>query len=280
MLLRNVRNLALAVSASVLISQSVQAAPVPSTITITVSPVAANALADLVADFLNDFPVATYGYSISLQVVPDDEAKAGIISGNAVPDLFLSQSFVAPEGLLIHHPELVSGKPFAYAQDPLVFYSSAEKNVDVSQGVPTLNNLQKFSIPDPASLDPYGIAATLLLNKTYVLALSKQKVLKTPDATTSFAAVEYLPVAAGGTAYGFTGKSQICSAIAGTEEFEPGSSHYEFTNVVPILLAGIKIAKPSRTQEQEAELADFISFLSTGAGRNNFIEHCFRIPSF
>lgn len=279
MLLTKVRNLTLAVSAGFLINHSVHAAPVPSTITITVSPVAANALADLVADFLNDFPAATYGYSISLQVVPDDEAKAGIIAGNAVPDLFLSQSYVAPQDLLIHHHDLVSGSPFAYAQDSLVFYSSAEKNVDVSNGVPSFNNLQKFSIPDPALLDPYGIAAMLWLNKTYVLALGKQKVLKTPDATTSYASVEYLPVAEGGTVYGFTGKSQICSAVAGTEEFEPGSSHYEFTNVIPILLAGIKIANPSRTPAQEAELADFITYL-TGAGRNNFIEHCFRIPSF
>lgn len=279
MLFSKVRNLALAVSASALICHSVQAAPVPSTITITVSPVAADALADLVADFLNDFPAATYGYSISLQVVPDDEAKAGIIAGSAVPDLFLSQSFVAPDELLTTYPSLVSGSPFAYAQDTLVLYSSAEKNVDVSNGVPAGSSLQKFSIPDPATLDPYGIAAALLLNKTYLLALSQQKVLKTPDATSSYAAVEYLPVAEGGTLYGFTGKSQICSAVAGTEEFEPGSSHYEFSSAVPILLAGIKIANPSRTPEQAAELADFIAYL-TGAGRNNFIEHCFRLPSF
>jgi len=262
------KHLALAVSAAMLLCPSAQAA---SSITVSVTPIAANAVADLVSDFLNAFP--TSGYSVSLKIVSDAAAKDGIVAGNApVPDLFLSKSFVAPLDLKLNHPTLIVGDPFPYAEDTLVLYSSADKNVDISGGVPSFSHLQPFSIPTPATLDPYGVAAALVLKGTYLRAVRNGLVLKTEDAAGSYAAVEYLT-----TSYGFTGKSQICSAVAGVEEFEPGSFHHEFTNTTPIVLAGVKIASSTRTAAQETELTDFVNYL-TGTGSVNFTQHCFKLP--
>jgi molybdate transport system substrate-binding protein len=267
MFIRKLKHFALTASAVALLCPSAHAA---SSITVTVTPVAANAVADLIADFLNAFP--TQGYSVSLRVVSDAAAKDGIIAGAAPrPDLFLSQSFLAPEELQLNYPALVAGTPFPFAEDSLVLYSSAGKNVDISAGIPATSALQAFALPDPATLDPYGIAAGLELKRAYFYALQKGLVLKTPDAGSAYAAVEYLT-----TPYGFTGKSQICSALAGTEEFEPGSFHHEFTGGLPIVLAGVKITR-TRSVAEEAELTDFVSFLS-GAGSINFTQHCFKLP--
>lgn len=266
MFVRKLKHLALAASAAALLCPSAQAA---STIKIAVTPMAANAIVDLVADFQNAFP--TSGYSVSVQVMPDAVAKDRVITGTApVPDLFLAQSYAAPLDLQLNHPALVSGDVFPYAQDTLVFYSSAGKNVDVSAGVPSLNELQPFTMPDPATLDPYGVAAVLALNYKYPAALNQNKVIKTPDAGTAYAGVEYFT-----PLYGFTGKSQICTAVTGVEEFEPGSSHHEYG--IPIVLAGVKIASSTRTADQEAELTDFINYL-TGVGSINFPQHCFKLP--
>jgi molybdate transport system substrate-binding protein len=268
MFISKFKYLALATSTVVLLSPSAQAA---SSITVSVSPISANAVNDLIADFLNAYP--TQGYSVSLRIVSDAAAKDAIIAGAApVPDLFLSQSFLAPKQLQLNYPTLIVGTPFPYAQDTLVLYSSAGKNVDISAGIPNLGSLQQFSLPDPATLDPYGIAATLELKASYLYALKNGLVLKTPDAGSAYAAVEYLA-----PAYGFTGKSQICSAVAGYEEYKPGSFHHEFTTALPIVLGGVKIAR-TRSAAEEAELTDFINFLTTGAGKINFTQHCFKLP--
>lgn len=260
------KHLALAASVAALLSPSAQAA---STIRVAVTPMAASAVVDLVTAFTSAFSAS--GYSVSIQVISDGLAKDGIVGGTAVPDLLLSQSFVTPLDLKLNHPALVVGDPFPYAQDTLVLYSSAAKGVDISAGLPSRQDLQPFSLPDPATLDPYGVAAVLALKTTYPYALGKGLVLKTPDAGAAFGAVEFLSAS-----YGFTAKSQICSAAAGYEEFEPGSFHHEYSNL-PIVLAGIKLASGTRTADQETELTDFINYLA-GAGGTNFTRYCFKLP--
>lgn len=245
------------------------------TITVAVSPTAAGAVTDLVSDFLAAF--STAGYSVSVSVVPDDEAKAAIIAGAApVPDLFLAQSYVAPLELAGKYPNLVSGNVFPYAKDVLVLYSSAGKNVDVSAGLPA-RGLQRFALPDPANGDPYGVAVVQVLKDTYRYAKSKGLLLEVGDVVSSYAAVEFVD-----SPYGFTGKSQICTAVAGDEEFEPGSFHHEYdlkdsATPIDIVLAGVKI-KNDRAPEDEAELKAFVTYL-TGAGAINFTQHCFKLPS-
>lgn len=245
------------------------------TITVAVSPTAAGAVTDLVSDFLSEF--STAGYSVSVSVVPDEEAKAAIIAGAApMPDLFLAQSYVAPLELAGKYPNLVSGNVFPYAKDVLALYSSAGKNVDISAGLPA-RGLQRFALPDPANGDPYGVAAVQVLKDTYRYAKARGLLLEVGDVVSSYAAVEFVD-----SPYGFTGKSQICTAVAGVEEFEPGSFHHEYdlkdsATPIDIVLAGVKI-KRDRAAEDEAELKAFVTYL-TGAGAINFTQHCFKLPS-
>jgi molybdate transport system substrate-binding protein len=246
------------------------------TITVAVTPVAAGAVTDLVSDFLAAF--STAGYSVSVIVIPDADAKSAIIAGAApVPDLFLAQSYLAPLELAGKYPRLVSGNVFPYAKDVLVLYSSASKNVDVSAGLPPLASLQRFSLPDPGVKDPYGVAAVQVLKTTYRYAETRGLTQKVSDAVSAYAAVQFLDAP-----YGFTGKSQICSAVAGAEEFEPGSFRHEYDlrdsdTPIDLVLAGVKIAR-QRAAEDEAELKAFVRFL-TGAGSVNFTQHCFKLPS-
>lgn len=245
-------------------------------ITVAVTPIAAGAVTDLVSDFLADF--SSSGYSVSVIVIPDADAKDAILAGAApTPDLFLAQSYLAPLELAGRNPRLVSGNVFPYATDTLVLYSSAGKNVDISAGLPPRASLQRFSLPDPASKDPYGVAAVQALKDTYRYAETRGLTQKVGDAASSYAAVQFLDAP-----YGFTGKSQICSAVAGVEEFEPGSFRHEYDlrdsdTPVDIVLAGVKIAR-QRAAEDEAELSDFVRYL-TGAGSVNFSQHCFKLPN-
>jgi molybdate transport system substrate-binding protein len=245
------------------------------TITVAVTPVASGAVTDLVSDFLAAFPTA--GYTVSVIVTPDAEAKSSIIAGaEPAPDLFLAQSYLAPMELAGKYPRLVSGNVFPYAKDVLVLYSSASKNVDITAGLPPLASLQRFSLPDPASKDPYGVAAAQVLKTAYRYAETRGLTQKVADAVSSYAAVQFLDAP-----YGFTGKSQICTAVAGAEEFEPGSFRHEYDlrdsdTPIDLVLAGVKIAR-QRAAEDEAELKAFIRYL-TGPGSINFTQHCFELP--
>lgn len=243
-----------------------------STITVAVTPVAADAVTDLVADFIAAYPSA--GYSVSLNIISDAEAKAAIIAGaDPVPDLFLSQSYLAPRQLAAKYPSLVSGAAFAYAIDRLVLYSSADKNVDVTAGLPSYETLQKFSMPDPELQDPYGLAALQILGTDYSRAVTDGLVLKTPDASGAAAAISFLDAF-----YGFTSLSQVCTATTGKRKFEKGSHYHLYGGGVDylnnIILAGVKIAR-TRLPAEETELTDFVNFM-LGAGSINFTQHCFK----
>ena len=121
-----------------------------------------------------------------------------------------------PLELALKYSSYVGASPFAVAKDPLVLYSVT---TDVSGGAPS--PLSAFSVPDPATLDPYGLATVQALKGAWLYALGRKLPNTTPDAIGSWTQVEY-----GGSAYGFTGKSQICTNVTGSlEEYEAGSSH-------------------------------------------------------
>ncbi len=235
-------------------------------ITIAVAPTAANAIADVVADFT----LANPSYTVT--VVGQDEAttKDEIIAGGAGYDLLLAQSPLVPLYLKLKFPSLIVDSPFAYARDTLVLYSITS---DISRGLP--RKLDPFSIPDPKTLDPYGIAALQVVGLPYLAAAKKGLPILAPDSGASYASVEFL-----GTAYGFTGKSQICSAVTGVEEYEEGSFHHEYVfgrdYFTDIVLVGVKVAN-TRDTFQETELIDFINFLA-GAGATTLQQHCYKLP--
>jgi ABC-type molybdate transport system substrate-binding protein len=226
----------------------------------------------------------------------DADAEAAIIAAGAnagvgLPDLFLSKSFAAPNDLWLNHALLATEAPFAFANDSLVLYSSADKQANIKTTISTngtldntklLASLLKFSIPDPATNDPYGLAAKKVLGGFYPLL--GNFMLKTQNSGASYAAVEFFQNTDGGTDFAFTGLSQICSAPAGVQEFEPGSKQYVFPSTSDIQLAGVKIAndhnQPNTAQYQE--LTDFVNFLkgtalvtSARTGKDTLAQHCY-----
>lgn len=266
MLKEKLLRIAIGVAAFALSCANAKAA---TTITVAVTPTAATAIVDLVADFVNANPA----YNVAVVGAPDSLSKDAIVAGGATGpyDLLLAQSYLVPADLKYLHPTLVSGNPFPFAKDTLVLYSTT---VDVSAGIPL--QMQAFSLPDPAALDPYGVAAVQAMGAEYLYALSKKLPIKTADAGGSYARVEYM-----GTAYGFTGKSQICTAVTGVEAYEPGSFHHEYVlgqnYVTDIVLAGIKIAR-TRSADQETALTAFVNFL-TSAQATALQYHCYKLPS-
>ena len=126
-----------------------------------------------------------------------------------------------------------------------------------------------FSVPNPRGLDPYGLATVEVLKGGWPLALAKKLPILTEDAVSSWSAVEY---GLGSPAYGFTGKSQICTNVTGNQEvYEDGSFHHEYVlghdYVTAIPWTGLKLnrlsnGQPARTPDQESAVNAFVSFLS------------------
>ncbi|KAF2990038.1 hypothetical protein OGR47_17540 [Methylocystis sp. MJC1] len=266
MLKEQFKQLAIGVAAFTFSCATAKAA---TTITVAVTPTAANAIVDLVADFVNANPT----YDVAVVGSSDSLSKDAIVAGGATGpyDLLLAQSYSVPANLKYYYPTLVSGDPFPFAKDTLVLYSTT---VDISQGIPL--QLQAFSLPDPATADPYGVAAVQALGPEYLYAQGQSLTIKTADAGGSYAQVAYL-----GTAYGFTGKSQICTAVTNVDQYEPGSFHHEYVlgqdYTTDIVLAGVKIAR-TRTVDQETALTAFVNFL-VSAKATALQHHCYKLPS-
>ncbi len=270
-----------------------------SSITVAVSPTTLNTFSDIVSDFQAAYST-TYTstcYAVSLVSDADASIESAIVAagGNSAYDLFISKSPQVPLELALKYSSYVGASPFAVAKDPLVLYSVT---TDVSGGAPS--PLSAFSVPDPATLDPYGLATVQALKGAWLYALGRKLPNKTPDAIGSWTQVEY-----GGLAYGFTGKSQICTNVTGSlEEYEAGSSHHEYVQGVDyfngIVWTGVKLSRLSggvavRTAGQEAALNAFISFLSAAsvpvadpqnagatvqlnAGLTDLAQHCLKNP--
>jgi molybdate transport system substrate-binding protein len=243
------------------------------TITIAVTPTAAATFADVASDFT----LANPTYAVSVVQIADTDAKDAIVSGGATGpyDLLIAQSPLLPAVLQYRYPTAIVGTPFAVAKDTLVVYSNS---VDVSRRLPP--GLVKFAIPDPGALDPYGLAGVEANLGGYLLGLAKKLVVKTSDAASSFAAAEYLTVDQGGAAYAFTGKSQICTAVTGVEEYAPSTYHHEYTYgkdyFTDIVLTGVKVAR-TRDADTETALSAFVTYLANGGG-TTLKQHCYKLP--
>ncbi len=120
------------------------------------------------------------------------------------------------------------------------------------------------------TLDPYGRATVEALKGGWPRALAKGLPITADDALSSWSAVEY---GFGIPAYGFTGKSQICTNIGnGGESYEDGSFHHEYVYgkdyVTALAWTGLKLnqlsngAVVARTTQAENAVNAFISFLS------------------
>ncbi|WP_026607499.1 substrate-binding domain-containing protein [Methylocapsa acidiphila] len=270
-----------------------------SNITVAVSPTAANTFSDIVADFQAAYSASYTSTCYTVSLVSDSDASIEntivAAGGNSAYDIMISKSPVVPVELALKYSSYVAASPFAVAKDPLVLYSVT---TDISGGLPSA--LSAFSVPDPATLDPYGLAAVQAMKGAWLYAVGKKLATKTPDAISSWTQVEY-----GGLTYGFTGKSQICTNVTGlSEDYETGSFHHEYVQGVDyfngIAWTGVKLSRLSggvavRTAGQEAALNAFISFLSatsvpvtnpqnTGAslqlnaGLTDLAQHCLKNP--
>jgi molybdate transport system substrate-binding protein len=241
------------------------------------------------------FTIHNLSYDAPIVATDSPQLAANIIAGTFHPDLFISAGPKQVEDLKRHHPELVVGEPFAVAVDSLELYSVT---TDISAGLPFPLTTQ-IVIPYPPD-DTYGVAAAEILEQrpwripTSSLPLPRAPtgglVATEPDALITWAAINL-----GRFPYGFVAKSRVCTQpTLGADTFEDGSFHHEykpFSRHHPydpelVTVMAIRLAK-TRTADQEAELKNFIAFL-TGTkdtfGNVNIsgtviIQHsCFKLP--
>ncbi|MFY9655192.1 MAG: hypothetical protein WAK01_01195 [Methylocystis sp.] len=263
-------------------AQAATSAPVCATtsnITVAVTPTVTNTFSTITSDFALVYSVnytpntPTDCYTVTLisataATIEGTIAAAGVVGGNNVSsyDVFIAESPNVPSQLAGQYSSLLSGAlPFWVATDALDLYSTT---VDISAGLPLFPTA--FSVPNPATLDPYGRATVEALKGGWPRALAKGLPITADDALSSWSAVEY---GFGIPAYGFTGKSQICTNIGnGGESYEDGSFHHEYVYgkdyVTALAWTGLKLnqlsngAVVARTTQAENAVNAFISFLS------------------
>jgi molybdate transport system substrate-binding protein len=270
--------LGLSAAALALAAPPAQAA---ATIKVAVDTIFANTANELVSAFQYYYP--TSGYSVVVTTADSATLEADIIAG-ASYDLFLAGSKQQPLDLAANHSSLVVGSTFKYAVDFLALFSTS---VDISHGLPYYISTDMI-MPHPVA-DPYGKLAALNLiasNPWRITNFPGPHVALAPDASTSYAALD-----TGTYAYGFVANSSICSLDgAGNPSYASGTYHHVYDREIDLRvhLTGIKLASTTRTADQEAELANFIAFL-TGtadlnsstftAGTDQIKGHCFKIPT-
>jgi molybdate transport system substrate-binding protein len=248
-------------------------------ITVAVTPTVTNTFATITSDFALVYsanytpvtPVTCYTVSLisaTADTIAGTVAAASVAGGNtsSTYDVFIAEAPKVPAQLAGKYSGLLSGAlPFWVATDTLDLYSTS---VDISGGLPLFPTA--FSVPNPATLDTYGRATVEALKGGWVRALVKGLPITTDDAFSSWSAVEY---GFGNPAYGFTGKSQICTNIGnGGESYEDGSFHHEYVYgkdyVTALAWTGLKLNQLSngaivtRSTQAEAAVNAFISFLS------------------
>ncbi len=248
-----------------------------SNITVAVTPTVTNTFSNITSDFALVYsanytpntPADCYTVtmiSATAATIQSTVVAAGATGGNASSsyDVFIAESPLVPAELAGLHSSLVVGLPFWVATDTLDLYSVS---VDVSAGLPWFP--ATFSVPNPLTLDPYGVATVQVMKAGWPSALAKKLPIMTDDAISSWSAVEY--AFGNPPPYGFTGKSQICTNLSGTETYEDGSSHHEYVfgrdYITPIAWTGLKLNRLSngavvaRTSQAENAVNAFISFL-------------------
>jgi len=256
-----------------------------STIKVAVASSFATAASDVIGSF-QAYYFANYGltYNVAFTIATAQQIEANIIAGGATGpyDLFLSSSVKEPRDLTKNHATLVSGSFFHYARDRIDLYSPT---VDVTSGLPNPPTAD-FVIPDP-TLDVYGAATAELLASApwYITTIPGGHVFTRPSAGSTLSAIKK-----GTYTSGFVAKSQICRSVGGVESYPAGSYHKEYRprdGYTPIRLTGIAIAL-TRTTDQQAELADFIAFLTGATDTHSVVvpigqaviqSYCFRLPA-
>jgi molybdate transport system substrate-binding protein len=241
------------------------------------------------------FTIHNLSYDAPIVVADPATMEADIIAGTFHPDILIVAGPKQVEDLWRRHRELVVGEPFAVAVDSLELYSTT---TDISAGLP-FPLTTKIAIPYPPD-DNYGVAAAEILEQRpwriptsslpLPFASTTGLVVTYPDAGITWAAVEF-----GDVAYGFLAKSSVCTQpTLGTDTFPDGSFHHEykpFSRRHPydpelVTVMAIRIAN-TRTADQEAELTNFIAFLTgtkdvygnVNISGTNIIQHsCFKLP--
>ncbi len=218
-------------------------------------------------------------------------------------DLFLAANTAAPAAVSAGGLGMVySGvtqTPFFYATGSLVLAAVSTNIADCptpaagdSCGLPTTGSsiYTDFVIANPAKA-PYGLAAMQVINQSpWSLGLSTTSTYPVGDVYTSanigttFAAVN---AAAPSYAYGFVAKSQLCNngslgAVTGTlyitKAFEyayngassPNFGHTTTTSQTypQIVQDGIAVQVADQTATTQAEILQFINYLTTSAGND------------
>lgn len=284
----NSRMKKLAVGLSTALAMIHAPAQAASAIKVAVASSFATAASDIIGSF-QAYYFATYGltYNVAFTIDTAQQIEADIIAGGTTGpyDLFLSSSVKEPRDLANHYASLVSGSLFHYARDRIDLYSLT---TDVTGGLP--NHLTTdFVIPDPTQ-DVYGAAAAQILAgppwNIPTASIPTGHVFTRPDAGSTLSAIKKKTYA-----YGFVAKSQICRSASGVETYPAGSYHKEYRarrdGYTPIRLGGIAIAL-TRTTDQQAELADFIAFVTGTADTHGVVvptgpaviqSYCFRLPT-
>ena len=259
-----------AVAATCATTSNITVAVTP-TLTTTFSTITSDFALVYSANYTPNTPADCYTVSLisaTASTIAGTVGAAAVAGGNASSayDVFIAESPLVPAQLAGKYSSLLSGVlPFWVANDTLELYSTT---VDISAGLPLFPTA--FSVPNPATLDPYGLATVQVLKLGWPKALAKGLPITTDDAFSAWTALEY---GAGSPAYGFTGKSQICTNIgSGGESYEDGTYHHEYVfgrdYVTPLPWTGLKLnqlsngAVVARTTQAEAAVNAFISFLS------------------
>ena len=269
--------------ACVSVSAAVAACATTSNITVAVTPTVTNTFSTITSDFQLVYsanytpltPADCYTVTLISATASDiaaNVAAAATASSAASPavtstyDVFIAEAPKVPIQLAAQYSSLLSGQlPFWVATDTLDLYSTS---VDISAGLPLFPTA--FSVPNPTTLDTYGRATVESLKGGWARALVKGLPITTDDAFSAWTAVEF---GFGTPAYGFTGKSQICTNIGNSgESYEDGSYHHEYVYgrdyVTALAWTGLKLnritngAIVARNTQTEAAVTAFITFLS------------------
>jgi molybdate transport system substrate-binding protein len=261
------------------------------TATINVA-VAAN-FAGTMASLVSSFKLANPGWNVTYTSDSSANLEAAIISGSQKYDLFLSADTTRPLELQNSYPALIDGAAFFYAYGVLEFWSAKTSNA-ISAGVPS--NPLKFVIADPSKA-PYGFAAGQVLgalgspwstwisctptpqnvtdtSKNSCTILNTSKIGTAANIGTTYSAIK-----SGVYPYGFVAQSQICTLKNGVKTFATGVHHTYVWNQAPtynrIKQYGIKVHQATRSAAAQAELAAFISFLSSAKGTTIIKSFCY-----
>jgi molybdate transport system substrate-binding protein len=231
------------------------------------------------------FTIANPGYTFNIYSDATANLKANIIAGgNSGPyDLFLSADKATPDYLVSTYPTYVVGSDFEYAIGSLLLW--ANSTTDISAGLPSPLNTN-FVIADPTK-SAFGYAAA------QVLASAPWSIPITTTYPSGYVQTDpnigatYNDVAAKTYPYGLIALSAVCTQnlTTGVQTIGFGTSYHQYSYndpshpYSPITQYGVKINITGRTTDQNTELTNFVSYLTTNTTAKNDIKAaCYTLP--